>query len=81
MLAGEGGREGKIKGLSRDARQVFVCTSFFEETAARRARWFVSRRGAGADGDHGAYEVGDRHSAALGAPPATSVVGERVSLS
>lgn len=30
-LIGEGGGEGKIKALSRDARQVLVCTSFFRE--------------------------------------------------
>ena len=33
----EGAGEGKIKGLSRDARQVIVCTSFFRE-ARKRAR-------------------------------------------
>lgn len=47
-LAGKGvdGQEagnGKIKALSRDARQVIVCTSLSGEAPARTARHFVSR--------------------------------------
>lgn len=36
------GRDGKIKALSRRARQVIVCTSFFRETMEIGARQKIS---------------------------------------
>jgi hypothetical protein len=38
----KGNREGKIKALSRDAPQVFVCTSFFGETGRAVSRLPIS---------------------------------------
>jgi len=39
--AGREAGEDKIKGLSRDARQVIVCTSFLRERGRRGARLIV----------------------------------------
>ena len=63
----KGAGEGKIKALSRDARQEIVCTSIFREIVGRARRQVISRLKAAPQQIHALPGVsGLRPSAPLG---------------